>query len=95
MNEYVLSKQILRSGTSIGANLCEAEEAISKKEFASKVYMALKEARETEYWLELLCRTDYISKKEYDSINADCTELLKLLVSITKTLSSNRSYIGK
>ncbi len=93
--EYVLSKQLLRSGTSIGANLHEANEGFSDKDFEYKVYVALKEARETEYWLELLCRTDYISKKEYDSINADCTELLKLLVSITKTLSSNRSHIGE
>ncbi len=93
--EYVLSKQLLRSGTSIGANLHEANEGFSDKDFEYKIYVSLKEARETEYWLELLCRTDYISKKEYDSINADCTELLKLLVSITKTLSSNRSYIGK
>ncbi len=90
MNEYVLSKQILRSGTSIGANLCEAEEAISKKEFASKVYMALKEARETEYWLELLKRTSYISTTEYDSLNSDCDELLRLIVTITKTLRAEK-----
>ncbi len=93
--EYVLSKQLLRSGTSIGANLHEANEGFSDKDFEYKIYIALKEARETEYWLELLSRTEYISQKQYDSINSDCTELLKLLVSITKTLSSNRTIIDK
>ena len=85
-NEFILSKQLLRSGTSIGANLNEAEEAFSYKDFASKIYISLKEARETEYWLELLFRTDYIGQKEYESIKADCEEILKLLVSITKTI---------
>lgn len=86
--EFVLSKQLLRCGTSIGANLNEAQERISVKDFEAKVYIALKEARETEYWLELLYRTEYLGKSEYDSINADCIELLKLLVSITKSLRS-------
>lgn len=85
-SEQVLSRQFLRCGTSIGANLCEAEEAVSSKEFESKIYISLKEARETEYWLELLYRTDYLTKEEYTSINSDCEELLKLLVSITKSL---------
>lgn len=84
--ETVLSKQILRCGTSIGANLREAEEGVSRKEFEAKVYIALKEARETEYWLELLERTNYISEEEYRSINSDCEEILKILVSITRTL---------
>ncbi len=75
--EYVLSKQLLRSDTSIGANLHEANEGFSDKDFEYKIYISLKEARETEYWLELLCRTEYTSKKEHDSINAECTELLK------------------
>ncbi|MDE6378230.1 MAG: four helix bundle protein [Duncaniella sp.] len=86
--EHVLSKQLLRCGTSIGANLNEAQEAVSPKEFETKVYIALKEARETEYWLELLHKTDYLSKSQYDSINTDCVEILKLLVSITKSLRS-------
>lgn len=86
--EYVLSKQLLRCGTSIGANLNEAQESISSKEFEAKVYIALKEARETEYWLELLFRTDYINRKEYDSIKEDCQEILKLLVTISKSLRS-------
>ena len=89
--EYVLSKQLLRCGTSIGANLYEANEGFSDKDFQYKIYISLKEARETEYWLELMFRTDYISHKEYESINADCVELLKLLVSITKTLNSKTS----
>lgn len=89
--DNVLSKQLLRSGTSIGANLNEAQESISQKEFESKVYIALKEAQETEYWLELLLKTDYLNTAQYDSINADCTEILKLLVTITKSLRSNKA----
>ena len=83
--EFVMAKQLLRSGTSIGANLAEAECAISKKDFLAKVYIALKECAETKYWLELLCATDYLTQKEYDSILSDCTELMKLLTAITKT----------
>ena len=86
--ESVLSKQLLRCGTSVGANLNEAQEAVSQKEFEAKVYIALKEARESEYWLKLLYLTDYLNHDEYDSINADCTEILKLLVTITKSLRS-------
>lgn len=86
--ESVLSKQLLRCGTSIGANLYEAQESVSQKEFEAKVYIALKEARESEYWLKLLYMTDYLNHDEYDSINADCTEILKLLVTITKSLRS-------
>lgn len=84
--ETVLSKQLLRSGTSVGANIREAEEGISRKEFESKLYISLKEARETEYWLELLFRTGFLAEQEYQSILRDCNELLCLLVSITKTL---------
>jgi len=87
-NEYILSKQILRSGTSIGANVREANEGISIKDFTAKIYIALKEARETEYWLELLHLTDYIDKRQYESLQSDCEEILKLLVSITKTCQS-------
>jgi four helix bundle protein len=86
--EYVLSKQLLRSGTSIGANLAEAECAISRKDFLSKVYIALKECVETKYWLELLHETDYLTEQEYQSINTDCEELRKMLSSTTKTLNS-------
>ena len=83
--EYVLSKQLLRSGTSIGANINEAQYAISKKEFLSKMYIAFKESAETMYWLELLFRTDYLTEVQYSSINNDCRELHALLSSITKS----------
>lgn len=82
--EYVMSKQLLRSGTSIGANLCEAKYAQSTADFISKNSIALKETSETEYWLELLYKTDYLTRKEYDAINADCSELAKLLTAIVK-----------
>ncbi|MCH5230247.1 MAG: four helix bundle protein [Muribaculaceae bacterium] len=87
--EYVLSKQILKSGTSIGANLSEALYGITKKDFLSKVYISLKECAETLYWLELLYKTSYITESEFDSLNKDCTELVKLFTSIAKTTSSN------
>ena len=73
--EYVLSKQLLRSGTSIGANIAESECAISKKDFLSKIYIAFKESNETLYWLDLLYETDYLTTQEYESIKADCEEL--------------------
>ena len=84
--EYVMSKQILRSGTSIGANLAEAECAISRSDFIAKVYIALKETSETLYWLRILRKTDYISELQYNSIYYDCEELKKILTSSTKTL---------
>ena len=87
--EYVLSKQLLRSGTSIGANIAEAEYAITKKDFLSKIYISLKEASETKYWLDLLHDAGLLSNKEHSSIVADCEELLKLLTSIAKTTSEN------
>lgn len=87
--EYVLSKQVLRSGTGIGANLAESECAISKKDFLSKEYIALKECTETMYWLELLLDTDYISKPEFDSIYFDCEEIKKKLQASTKTLRAS------
>ncbi|MBR5538865.1 MAG: four helix bundle protein [Clostridia bacterium] len=83
-NEYVLSKQILRSGTSIGANIAEAEQAQSRPDFISKMGIALKEASETKYWIKLLHSTDYLSESEYISILNDCVEIEKLLVSIIK-----------
>ena len=84
--EYVLSKQILRSGTSVGANLAEAETASSRKDFQAKVYIALKECSETQYWLELLKETDYLTKEQYNSLNNDCEEIRRMLSSTTKTL---------
>ena len=83
--ETVMSKQLLRCGTSIGANIREAEQAQSRADFLSKQNIALKEANETEYWLELLMRTGFITQNEYESINNDCVELNKLLISIIKS----------
>ena len=85
-HEYVLSKQVLRSGTSIGANVREAKRAQSTPDFYAKLFIALKEAEETEYWLELLVETDYISKEMFGSIYEDNEEIIKLLVSSTKTI---------
>ncbi|NLT52435.1 MAG: four helix bundle protein [Ignavibacteria bacterium] len=92
-NNVVLSliNQLLRSGTSIGANVSEAQCSISKKEFISKLQIALKEAKETEYWIKLFKESGDISNAEFESLNNDCEELLKLLVSILKTLKSNNS----
>jgi len=87
--EYVLAKHLLRSGTSIGANLTEAQYAVSRKEFLVKATISLKECAETEYWLDLLKETELLSQKEYDSIMPDCKEILKLLISITKTIKIN------
>ncbi|MCL2129359.1 MAG: four helix bundle protein [Treponema sp.] len=87
--EYVLAKQLLRSGTSIGANLCEAQYSISKKEFLSKTTIALKECAETEYWLDLLKDTSILSQTEHDSIIKDCKELLFILISSVKTTKKN------
>ena len=82
---FVLSKQVLRSGTSIGANVEEAAAAISKADFSSKISNAYKEAKETSYWLRLLYDTDYIDKKSFDSIFSDVEELCKLLFTILKS----------
>jgi four helix bundle protein len=84
--EYVLAKQLLRSGTSIGANLSEAQYAISKKEYLSKSLIALKECAETEYWLDLLKETNVLTLDEYNSMIADCRDILFLLISRTKTI---------
>lgn len=85
--EFVLSKQVLRSGTSIGANIAEAECGISKKDFLAKMYIAFKETAETLYWLDLLYETDYLSEREYHSLKSECDELRKMLSSITKTIT--------
>jgi len=87
--EYILSKQALRSGTSIGANVKEAIRGQSKADFYAKMNIALKEASETEYWLELLVESGYIAKKHFDSIYSDCQELIKILVTITKTQNNS------
>jgi four helix bundle protein len=87
--EFTLSKQILRSGTSIGALVREAEFGQSKKDFINKLSIALKEANETDYWLSLLLDSGYITQKMYDSIAPDITEVLKILVSIVNTSKKN------
>lgn len=84
--EYILSKQLLRCGTSIGANVKESAFAQSRADFTAKLFIAQKECAETEYWLELLYESEYINKEEFDSIYADCQELMRLIVASTKTL---------
>ena len=84
--EFVISKQLLRCGTSIGANTRESKNAQSRMDFLNKLNIALKEADETEYWLDLLHATDYFDNTQYESINSDCAELIKLLTSIIKKL---------
>jgi four helix bundle protein len=81
----VLSKQLLRSGTAIGALCKEAEHAQSKADFLNKMNVALKEANETEYWLNLLRDSNYIDSNTYESIHKDCLSILRMLVSIVKT----------
>ena len=83
--EFVLSKQILKSGTAIGALVREAQYAQSNADFISKLSISLKEANETDYWLQLLKRTDFIESREFESLNQDIRELMKLLISIVKT----------
>ena len=83
--EFVLSKQLLRSGTSIGANAAESQQAQSRADFVAKLNISLKEAAETDYWLRLLHATDYLSDEEYLSVHNDCRELEKMLTAIIKT----------
>jgi four helix bundle protein len=89
--EFVLSKQILRSGTSVGAMVREAEYSESKADFVHKMAIAQKEINETIYWLELLKETEYISNKEFESISADAIEIIKMLTSSIKTAKSKSS----
>ena len=83
-HEYILSRQLLRSGTAIGANIAESEHAQSKADFISKMTIALKEADETRYWLKLLEASDYLTAKQAESIISDCLELIRMLSSIVK-----------
>lgn len=85
-----LSNQLLRAGTSIGANNAEATNAISKADFKSKSFIALKEARESLYWIRMLYRNNYIDKKQFESIYEDCEEIVKILVTRCKTLNNNK-----
>ena len=87
--EYVLSKQILRSGTSIGANITEANRGESRMDFVHKLSIALKEADETEYWLNLLRDSDYITASQAESLLTDCSQLQRLLIASIKTTKAN------
>ncbi len=89
--DYIISKQIVRSGTSIGANIYEARFAQSKADFVSKMHIALKEASETEYWINLLIVSDTLTEEMANSILTDCVELKRMLISTINT-SKNRSY---
>ncbi len=87
--EYVLSKQLLKSGTSVGAMVREAEHAESKADFKHKMAIAQKEINETLYWLELLPKTSYLSNEQFESINTDAVEIIKLITSIIKSTKAN------
>jgi four helix bundle protein len=88
--EFVISKQLLRSGTNPGAMVCEAEFGQSKPDFSSKLSIGLKEANETSFWLRLLHDTDYIDDKMFESIHNDCKEIIAMLVSSVKTASNKK-----
>ena len=92
--EFILARQILRSGTSVGANLSEAQYSVSRKELLVKTTIALKECAETEYWLDLLKEIKLLSQVEYDSIIKDCKEILYLLIATVKTIKQGKSDKG-
>lgn len=92
--EFVMSKQLLRSGTSVGAMVREAEHSESKADFIHKMAIAQKEINETIYWLELLTGTDYLTTEQFESINTDAVELIKMITSIIKTTKSNLKTIN-
>jgi len=88
--EYILTKQLLRSGTSVGANISEGVQGSSKKDFIHKLTIALKEANETHYWIRLFKETDHLTGTEFESISEDCIEIIKILTSIiTSTKRTN------
>ena len=90
-NEYVLTRQLLRCGTSIGANVSEAQRAQSKADFHAKMSIALKEANETNYWLRLLYRTENLTEAEFESMRKESEEILRILVAICRTASESRT----
>ena len=94
IDERVMSTQVLKSGTSIGANIREALRSSSRKDFVAKMNISLKEAYETEYWLELLYRTEYISEKEYNSIFPECRELTNILSQIILSTKAKDSELS-
>ncbi len=89
--EFVLSKQLLRAGTSVGANIHEALHGQTRRDFGAKMNISLKEISETEYWLNLLHATDYLTDSAYQSIHTDCVELLKILTAISKTVTPHEN----
>lgn len=89
-NEFIISKQIIRSATSIGANANEAVYGISKADFIAKLHISLKETAETEYWLNLLFLSEYITEKEKTSLIGDCLEIKKILISTINTAKENQ-----
>ena len=90
-HEHIMSKQLIRCGTSVGANIIESRNAQSRSDFTSKLNIALKEADETAYWLELLHSSDYLDDNLFDSLNNDCQELISLLISIIKSLKKKEN----
>ncbi|MBR0414992.1 MAG: four helix bundle protein [Clostridia bacterium] len=90
-NEFILSKQLLRSGTSIGANIAESECASSENDFVNKFYIALKECNESLYWLRLLYKTDYINEERYSLLANDCFEIKRILTSSIKTIRDRQA----
>jgi len=90
-NEFILSKQLLRSGTSIGANIAESECASSENDFVNKLYIALKECNESLYWLRLLYKTDYINEERYSLLANDCSEIKRILTSSIKTIRDRQA----
>ncbi len=88
--EYVMSRQLLKCGTSIGANVAEAQRGQSKADFAAKMNIALKEANETDYWLKLLYRTEFLSREQYDSVHNDIQEILGILTAICRTSNASK-----
>ena len=88
--EFILSKQLLKSGTSVGALIREAEFAQSKSDFINKMSISLKEANETDYWLDLLNDTGYLNNSKYDKLKNDCRELISILVASIKTSKKNK-----
>jgi len=90
--EYVVSRQICKSGTSIGANIAEAQRAQSTADFVAKMKIALKEASETQYWLRLLHETKYISDRQFESLHGDLVEILKILTAICKNYPQSNQY---
>lgn len=88
--EYVMSKQLLRCGTSIGANISEAQRGQSKADFAAKMNIALKEASESEYWIKLLYHTNYLSEDQFNSLNGDIQELIAILIAICSTANATK-----